>query len=612
MVFSSFSSSFVSPLFPKKGENVELSIAFTDIPDSVSLHYYTDNGLLYRTTMNKNGEINGAIKYSAIVPVSSDEFPFSYFFSFFKSGRAYYYSKEGVGRNCPSRKNRFKLIPSLAAPEWIANSTCYQIFPDRFCNGDNSVGAYDGMYSFDGGEVSVHSFDEKPESYDKARCVDFFNGDLKGIEDNVEHFKALGINCLYLNPITCSKTVHRFDSTDFFHIDEKLGGDDAFISLMRTMHENDIKVVVDISINHTSSASPWLEKALSDKESIYNSFYDFDENGNPKCWQGVPTLVQLNYKSEVLRDRIYRDYDSALRKFLRPPFDQDGWRLDVAPELARYKDVQLCQEVWREVRSNLKSEKSDCYLVGEEWDDAAEYLSGDMWDGTMNYFGSGRPIRSWLGERDRFLSSGWGHSPEKEEPWNGFEFAKALKEGYDATPDQMAFFQMNLFDSHDTPRLHNNMEIYDQRRYFGALIVLYLLPGMPNIYYGDEISLEGEMGSVEASRYPMEWNKDAWDMDVYNEHRALGEIRRLSWLGYSSFSVEAIDEDAICIKRFVDGDAIVGVVNKAEEKRKIKLSLEFLPKNNVDVLLSDSKAEIFGDSVIVDLDLRESLILRLR
>lgn len=612
MVFSSFSSNFVTPLFPRKGENVELSIAFTNQPDSILLHYYTDTGLFYSIEMFENGKINGAFKYSATVPVSSDEFPFSYFFSFFSSGKSFYYSKEGVSRNCPSRKNRFKLIPSIDAPEWIPCSTCYQIFPDRFCNGDNTVGASAGMYSFDGGEVSVHSFDEIPQSYDKARCVDFFNGDLKGIEDKVEHFKALGINCLYLNPITCSRTVHRFDSIDFFHVDEKLGGDDAFISLMKTMHDNGIKVVVDISINHTSSDSSWLKEALFDKESIYRSFYNIDEEGKPVCWQGVPTLVQLNYESEILRDRIYRDYDSALKKFLRPPFEQDGWRLDVAPELARSKTSQLCQEVWREVRKELKEEKTDCYLVGEEWDDAAEYLSGDMWDGTMNYFGSGRPIRSWMGERDRFLSSGWGHSPRREEPWSGFEFAKALKDGYDATPDQMAFFQMNLFDSHDTPRLHNNKEIYDQRRYFGALITLYLLPGMPNIYYGDEISLDGEMGSVEASRYPMNWDEDKWNMDVYDMHKALGEIRKLPWFGYSSFSVEAMDEDSICIKRFVEGDCIVGIVNKADHGRTVSFQLDFLPRNSIEVVFSDSKAWIDGNNAYVTLDSRESVIVRLR
>lgn len=612
MVFSSFSSDFVSPLFPKKGDDVRLSVAFTDYPDSVLLSYYSDTGLLNNIKMNEDGDINGAFKFSATVPVSSDEFPFYYFFIFFKDGKSYYYSKEGVSRNCPSRKNRFKLIPSLEAPEWISSSTCYQIFPDRFCSGDSSVGAVDGMYEFDGGVVSVHSFDEIPESYDKARCLDFFNGDLKGIEDKIDYLKSFGIDCIYLNPINCSRTVHRFDATDFFHVDEKLGGDAALSSLIDKLHENGIRVVVDISINHTSSDSPWLKKALSDKESIYRSFYKFNENGEPECWQGVPTLVQLNYNSDVLRNRIYRDYDSALKKFLRPPFDQDGWRLDVAPELARYNDSQLCQEVWREVRKELKGEKSDCYLVGEEWDDAYDYLMGDMWDGTMNYFGSGRPIRSWLGERDRFLSSGWGHSPEKEEGWNGFEFASALREGYDSTPDQMAFFQMNLFDSHDTPRLHNNTEIYDKKLYFGGLIVLYLLPGMPNIYYGDEIALAGEMGSVEASRYPMNWNESEWDMETLNVHKTLGEMRKLQWLGYASFDVEALDEKSIVIKRFVDGDAIVGVVNKADVRRNLSISLDFLPKNSVDVLFGTNKAVIDGEKLIVSLEEKESVVLRLR
>lgn len=611
MVFSSFSSCFVSPLFPAKGEDVEISIAFSSHQERVLLKYYTDNGLIYQKEMSENGSLNGEILYSAKVPVSSDEFPFTYFFVFFEGNKSYYYSKSGVTRSCPSRKERFKLIGSLNAPEWIASSTCYQIFPDRFSIGDRSVGAISGMYEFDGGVVTTPDFSAIPKSYEEARCLDFYNGDLKGIEDKVDYFKSLGIDCLYLNPITCSRTVHRFDSTDFFHVDEKLGGDEALISLINTMHENGIKVIVDISINHTSSDSPWLKEALADKDSIYNSFYMIGEDGKPRCWQGVPTLVQLDYRSKILRGRIYSDYDSALKKFLRPPFNQDGWRLDVAPELGRAGDIQLCQEVWRELRSELKGVKKDCYLVGEEWDDASDYMQGDMWDGTMNYFGSGRLIRSWLGERDRFLSSGWGHSPEEEASWSGYDLAEALKRGIDATPDQMAFFQMNLFDSHDTPRLHNNSAIYNKRRYFGGLIILYLLPGMPNIYYGDEIAISGTMGSVEGSRYPMDWNKDNWDMETYDFHRLLGSIRDNDWLGYSSFDVQAIDDDAIAIKRISNNKAFVGIVNKSKSTRTVSIPTFLLPKSKAINLTSSSNVWIENDTLYADLDSEESVIIEM-
>ncbi len=611
MVYSAFSESFVAPLFPKKGEEVKISIVFSTRPDWVAIKYYSDNGLLDSKPMIEDGTFNGELRYSQKVKVSKDEFPFSYFFVFMVDNKAYYYSKDGVSRNCPNRKNRFKLIGSLSAPKWIASSTCYQIFPDRFSNGNPSIGAKAGMYKFDGGIVTTPEFNSIPKSYPEAKCLDFYNGDLKGIEDKVEYLKELGIDLIYLNPITCSRTVHRFDSTDFFHVDEKLGGDEALISLIDTMHKNGIKVIVDISINHTSSDSPWLKEALEDRKSVYNSFYMIDENGAPRCWQGVPTLVQLDYRSKTLRGRIYNDYDSALKKFLRKPFEQDGWRLDVAPEVGRCDDIQLCQEVWREVRKELKGVKEDCYLVGEEWDDASEYLNGDMWDGTMNYFGAGRPIRSWLGERDRFLTSGWGHSPECEVPWNSRELEKALRDGVNALPDQMAFLQMNLFDSHDTPRLHNNAAIYNKKRYFGGLIILYLLPGMPNIYYGDEIALAGTMGSVEGSRYPMEWNDKKWDMETLEVYKALGKVRKLSWLGYSAFDVESVNDDVLTIKRVGENSAIVGFINKTKTKSTVSISLFMLPKNKVETIISKSRAWIENDRLYIELESEESAIVSL-
>lgn len=610
MVFSAFCEDFVSPLFPKKGEMVELSIVFSERPDWVKIKYYTDSGLLWQKDMFEEGFFNGAIKYSQSVEVSSDEFPFSYFFVFSKNNKSFYYSNAGVTRNCPSRIERFKLIGSLNAPEWVARSTCYQIFADRFCNGDASVGAKEGMYEFDGASVTTPAFDSIPKSYQEAKCLDFYNGDLKGIESKVDYFKELGVDLLYLNPITCSRTVHRFDSTDFFHVDEKLGGDKALISLIDTMHKNGIKVIVDISINHTSSDSPWLKKALEDRKSIYNSFYVIDENGRPRFWQGVPTLVQLNYKSHTLRGRIYSDYDSALKKFLRPPFNQDGWRLDVAPEVARYDDIQLCQEIWRDVRKNLKSVKKDCYLVAEEWDDASDYLRGDMWDGTMNYFGCGRPIRSWLGERDRFLSSGWGHSPECECMWDSYEMVSALKDGISSCYNQMSFFQMNLFDSHDTPRLHNNLAIYDKDLYLGSLLVLYFLPGMPNIYYGDEISLSGQMGSVEGSRYPMQWDRSKWDFDTFLFYKKLGKLRKLRWLAYSAFDIQVLDKDAFAIKRISSNNALVAVVNKGK-KRILELSSFLLPQDKIECPVGIANGYFDGCRLKIEVEDKKSAVLLL-
>ena len=595
-VFSTLSEDFVCPLFPKKGDSIKVSILFSQHPEWAAVKSMSDTGLNWHTPLYFDGLYNGAFKYSAEVKATSDERDFRYFFCFGHDKKSYYYSKIGVSRHTPKVFDRFSLIVDLEAPQWISSSTCYQIFPDRFNCGDPSVGAVAGMYEFDGGIVSTPEFNSIPKSYPEAKCLDFYNGDLKGIQDKLDYIKENGFDTIYITPINSSMTVHRFDSTDFFHIDEKLGGDEAYRKLCDAVHEKGMKIIIDISINHTSSSHPWLKKAQADVNAPERDYYYFNEDGTVRCWQGVPTLVQLNYTSQELREIIYKGKDSALRKFLRAPYLQDGWRLDVAPELGRSEKDQLCFELWREVRKALHEENKELYLVGEDWDDASDYLMGDMWDGTMNYYGSGRPIRSWIGERDRFLSSGWGHAPENEERWNAYEMVCALKDGCNTYLSQSLFFQMNLIDSHDTPRLHNNRGIVTENRYLDALIVLYLLPGMPNVYYGDEIWLDGELGTVEASRYPMNWDPSAWNMNILNMHRVLGKIRKESWLGFSSYDIAALDEDAFALIRFSESKAIVGIVNRGE-KRCLELDVSFLPKKTIKVLMGKGNAVLKGNAI---------------
>ena len=576
-VFSQVSSEFVSPLFPSCGQNVETSIVFSPDLEIGETYWVTNhNGVQWRyPPCRRTGNrffftVEGAYRPEVL----------RYYFVFSIHGRFYYYSKSKVTVFPPQAKNHFTITVDLESPRWIASSFCYQIFPDRFDNGDRTNDVKSGEYVYDGFPVTAHEFDEKPEGYDKAHCLDFFNGDLKGIENRLDYLASLGVSCLYINPICSSRTVHRFDAIDYFHVDEKLGGDEALVSLIEKCHARGIRVVVDISINHTSPENEWFRKALDDRTSPEAGFYYLNDDGSYSSWAGVSTMPQLNFNSQLLRDRLYRKEDSAMQKFLRPPFNQDGWRLDVAPELGRHGSDQLCKEVWREVHSCLKAVNRDVYLVGEDWGDASEYLEGDMWDATMNYYGSGRPLRSWLGERDRFLTGGWGHSPQTDNEYNAYDLAEALESAADSSSDLSRYFRMNLYDSHDTPRLHNNGAVFRQKRYEGVVMALCLLPGMPNIYYGDEILLDGEMGSVEASRYPMCWDESRWNMDVLNVHTLMGQLRKDESLAFASSYYIPLDEDALLILRKSSDRAWALVLNKGK-RRKLSFSSFLLDGFNV-------------------------------
>ncbi len=611
VVYSSFSPDFVSPLFPSPGEEIKLSVAFSFAPESVILKYDSRTGLVFNKGMASDGTFNDMKKYSATVPVTTDGTLFRYYFAFFIDGASYYYSRLGITRYTPSLSDRFSLIVEDRVPEWVAESTCYQVFPDRFNNADPSLGARKGEYEFDGGAVTTPAWTDEPKDWNESRCCDFYNGDLKGIEEKVSYFRSLGVNALYINPVFSSQSVHRYDTIDFFAVDPKLGGDEALISLVRTMHENGIRVILDISINHTGLAAVWLKKALENPQSEERGFYYFNPDGTFSCWQDVKTLPQLNYSDSELRKIMYEGASSVMKKYLTEPFNIDGWRLDVAPEVGRRGSDQLTYSIWRGVNSSLRAVKDNLYIVGEDWDDSALYLEGDMWNGTMNYYGAGRPLRSWMGERDRFLLSGYGHSPLFDLPWNGYELAGALRSAILSVPLQTPYMQMNLFDSHDTPRLHNNSKVFDRDIYKGVIMALYFLPGMPSTYYGDEVLLDGKIDSNEGARYPMEWREDHIDYDMLSFFRKMGELRNSDRdLFYAATEISAIDEGATMIARIRDKKAYVAVINKGE-KREVTIGLSLLPKRKVSLLYGDGEVRIEGSSLSLSLEEKKSLLILL-
>ena len=183
-------------------------------------------------------------------------------------------------------------------------------------------------------------------------------------------------------------------------------------------------------------------------------------------------------------------------------------------------------------------------------------------------------------------------------------------EALNSVSDQNVFFQMNLFDSHDTPRLHNDKAIFDRDIYKGVVMALYMLPGMPNLYYGDEVLLEGKLGSNEGARYPMEWRDEYQDKDMLSFYSAMGEARKEEWLGFSSYSVMPLDEKAFAILRFIEGKALVSVINRGES-REVSLPQFLLPSKKISVVVGDGKVTRECDSFRIILKDKESLLIRL-
>ncbi len=358
--------------------------------------------------------------YTAVIPPAHEA---RWYFSFqIETTTGWYFAtRRGVQTFHPSIQAEFCIDTDLQLDDWVPGSTFYQIFVDRFRNANPQLGVKTGEYTFDDHTTKALSVAEIPPSYQEGWCLDFYNGDLAGIAQSIDHFRELGVTALYLNPIFAAKTNHRYDCTDFFHVDEHLGGDEALIALREQLHAAGIALMLDISINHSGIEHPWFIEAKTNPGSPEADFYYRDENGNFVFWEDVHTLAQLNYSSASLRHTMYKGADSVLRKFLRPPFSIDAWRFDVGTDTGRYGTDQYCHEIWQEVRAAVKEERPHTYIIGEAWEDASSYLQGDQWDSAMNYVGSGRLLRRWYGQQDTYLMQNWGHSDEVGRPLTGKE-----------------------------------------------------------------------------------------------------------------------------------------------------------------------------------------------
>ncbi len=522
-----------------------------------------------------------------------------------------FYNRSGVHRFNPTEDHDWTLLPEFDGADWVKDAVFYQIFPDRFHNGDPSIGRRSGEYEYDGGCPRVMDWRDTPLEYPEGRCLDFFNGDLSGIEQKLDYLADLGITALYLNPIFCAKTTHRYDCTDYLHVDEALGGDAALARLTAAAHAKGIRVVLDVSVNHTGSEHPWYRAAHADPDAPEAAHYYPDGRGGFACWCDVPTLPQLNYRNPEVRDLVWQQERALVRHWLRPPWQIDGWRFDVGNMTGRRKSDQFGHLIWRGVRKAVKAERPDAYIVGEHWEDAISYQLGDQWDGAMNYFACGSPLRRWAGERVCIESEAPGFPARSGRACSGHELEAMIRQHLDRLPCQHVGLQMNVLDTHDIHRLHHG-PAFDWDIYRGVVMLQFLLPGAPNLWYGDEVGLAGHAKSVEGCRYPMEWREDRWDQGFRELYRTLAHLKRkepvLREGGYRFLFTE---ESQLAFARVGGGTAYVAVLNRAPEISRIELPLHLLG-------ICDHAEEVFDgrrfpvvDGVLgLALAPRENLLLR--
>ncbi len=548
-IYSDGTKGFVSDPNPMPGSEVTIKLRLFESASVEKIFLRRiRNGAEEYLPMEREKSAMGLSYFKVNVDVN--EPVIRYYFVISCTNEIYFYTQAGVTNYVPDEKSDFVLLSKdyYHQPSWVEGSVFYQIFPTSFKD---------------------HS--------------------LYGVVDAIPYLKELGVNIIYLNPIFRAPSEHKYDCTDYFHVDESLGGDAALETLSKALHDNGMRLILDISINHTGIEHDWV------REKRY--FYIEEGDGKLKGWAGFEHLPVLDYRNEELRDIIYRDEDSVLKKWLKAPYNIDGWRFDVADVFCRNDNNQLSDEVWREVTAAIRQVNPEAMIIGEHWGDCTEYLQGNLWNSPMNYFGFGRIIRQFVGLKDLFL--------ERNETLRAVsyrmpavEVVRRTDEFYRYIPQVIADCSMNLFDSHDVSRVHNNAGIsFDNWRI--AVVSQLLWTGIPCIYYGDELGIDGYTEHDSGFRFRMPWEKtkDLSDNEYFNLCRDIIALRKdeKAFAG-GGRKVLYSDGQVLAISRFLDDNIYVGIMSMEDEEKTIGFPIDVIGAADIDdnCKYGDRMRDVFG------------------
>lgn len=468
----------------------------------------------------------------------------------------------------------FALVAHPAPPSWLYDAVMYQVFPDRFARSAQADGRERPEWAI------PTAWDEPVDPVMPGRSQQFYGGDLDGITEKLDHLVDLGVNLLYLTPIFPAASNHRYDASSFDRVDPLLGGDDAYIRLVQAAHARGIRVIGDLTSNHSGDRHEWFQAALGHPGAPEEEFYYFTDPDNTEyvSWLGTPTLPKFNWASEELRRRFISGPDSVVAKWLKPPYNADGWRIDVANMTGRLGEVDLNAEVRQLLRRSMIDINPDTILLGESTNDAASDLQGDGWHGAMTYPSFTRPLWGWLSEPtgEPYLT---GEGEQRTEPWffgqpiggipryTARQFVDAVVRFTGSIPWRVRLGNMQPLDTHDTARFATNAGPGTIPVAVGLMLTL---PGMPVVFAGDEFGLTGADG--EASRTPMPWGTEsepevAERLRLYRDAIALRRAHPvlatggLRWLHVDDDTVvfvrEAADECVLVVASKGDADAVI-------------------------------------------------------
>lgn len=427
-----------------------------------------------------------------------------------QAGTLQWLNQSGLHRAEPSDVDDFALLTQPAPPQWLHTAVMYQIFPDRFARSGLAEARSQPDWALPA------AWEDPVDPVMPARVRQLYGGDLDGIVDKLEHLERLGVTLLYLTPVFPAASNHRYDASSFETVDPLLGGEEAYIRLIEAAHARGMKVIGDLTTNHSGNRHEWFQRALANSECAERSYYYIrpgagDEELSFESWLGAASLPKFDWSSPALRRAFIEGEDSVVARWLKPPFNLDGWRIDVANMTGRLGAVDLNQQVRQTLRSTMEQVKPDSALLAEITNDASADLTGDSWHGAMTYSAFTRPVWSWLSEPTG-LPYTTAEGDTRTDPWffgqplggiasaKASDFADAVDRFNSAVPWRVRLGSMLALDTHDTARFTTNAPAEAVPVAVGLQLTL---PGVPTIFAGDEFGLTGADG--ELSRTPIPW-----------------------------------------------------------------------------------------------------------
>ncbi|WAA08683.1 alpha-glycosidase [Fervidibacillus albus] len=467
-----------------------------------------------------------------------------YGFELFDGKESIVYTEKGFFRQAPMDDTAYYFcfpfinkVDVFKAPKWVKNTVWYQIFPERFANGNPNNDPKDSL--------PWGSADPSP--------TNFFGGDFQGILSHLDYLQDLGINGIYFTPIFKAYSNHKYDTIDYFEIDPQFGDKKTFQKLVDECHKRGIRIMLDAVFNHSGYYFPPFQDVLKNGEtSKYKDWFHIREF--PLKTEPMPNYDTFGFTSQMPKlnteNPEVKNYLLEVGKYWVKEFDIDGWRLDVANEVDH--------TFWRKFREEVKSIKEDVYILGEIWHDSMPWLQGDQFDAVMNYPFTYGTLNFFAKDEIRAK-----------------EFTETIQHVIHSYPQNVNEVSFNLLGSHDTPRIQNIANFHQEKiKQMFAFQLGFI--GTPCIYYGDEIGMTGEQDP--GCRKCMEWDLEKQNTELFHHVKKLIDLRKTYPLmaneGMLKF-IEANDEtNHFMYVKEREGELLLTVMNHSNKPLEVRIPID--------------------------------------